>query len=74
MENYFFFVLNRTRDFAKRMNCSCHRARAVDNTQFIRSQSSQSKKFDFLTWPDIAFGFVNKRSGYKIISDRLVCC
>ena len=50
MENYFSFVLNRTKDFAKIMNCSCHRARAVDNTQFIRSQSSQSKKFDFLTW------------------------
>ena len=47
MENYFFFVLNRTKDFAKRMNCSCHIARAVDNTQFIRSQSSQSKNLIF---------------------------
>ena len=28
------------------MNCSCHTACADDNTQFIRSQSSQSKKFD----------------------------
>ena len=79
MDNYFLFLkilfyLNRTKDFAKRMNCSCHTARADDNTQFIRSQSSQSKKFDFLIWPGIAFGFVNKRSGYKIISDCLVYC
>lgn len=32
----------------------------------IRTQSSQSKKVNFLTWPDLAFSFVNKRSGQKI--------
>ena len=32
--------------------------RADDNTHVIRSQSSQSKTLNFLTWPDHAFGFV----------------
>ena len=31
--------------------------RADDNTHVIRSQSSQSKTLNFLTWPDHAFGF-----------------
>ena len=71
MENYFFFwkilfYLNRTKDFAKRMNCSCHTACADDNTQFIRSQSSQSKKFDFLTWPDIASASSTRDLGIKL--------
>ena len=32
MENYFFFVLNRTKDFAKRINCSCHKKHAQMTT------------------------------------------
>ena len=28
--------------------------------------SSQSRKTNFLTWPDLAFGFVHKRSGNEI--------
>ena len=77
MENYFFsenMYLNRTKDFAKRMNCSCHIARADDNTQVICSHSSQSIILNLLAWPDLAFSFVKKRSGYEIISDCLVCC
>ena len=65
--------LNRTKVLAKRMNCSCHIACADDNTQVIRSQSSQSNKLNALTWPDLAFGSVKKRSGYEIISGCLVC-
>ena len=65
--------MNGTKDFAKRMNCSRHIARADDNTQVIRSQSRQSKKLNFLAWPDLAFGFIKKRSGYEIISGCLVC-
>ena len=41
-----------------------------DNTFVIRSQSSQSKKLNFLTWPDLAFGFVKKRSGFEINLDQ----
>ena len=42
------------------------KARADDNTHVIHSQPNQSKKLNFLTWPDLAFGFVIKRSGYEI--------
>ena len=45
-------------------------ARAGDNIHVIRSQSSQTKKLNFLTWPDLAFGFVNKRSGYEITDSK----
>ena len=45
------------------MNC-------IRNTHVIRSQSSQTKKLNFLTWPDLAFGFVNKRSGYEISDSK----
>ena len=37
---------------------------ADDDTHIIRSQSSQSKKLNLLTWSDLAFGFVNKRSAW----------
>ena len=37
---------------------------ADDDTLIIRSQSSQSKKLNLLTWSDLAFGFVNKRSAW----------
>ena len=37
---------------------------ADEDTHIIRSQSSQSKKLNLLTWPDLAFGFVNKRSAW----------
>ena len=50
------------------MNCSRHIARADDNTQVIRSQSSLSKKLNFLAWPDLAFGFIKKRSRYMRLS------
>ena len=39
---------------------------AEDNTSIIRSQSSRSKKLNFFIWPDLASGFVNKRSEYEI--------
>ena len=48
------------------MNCSCHIACADGNTQVIRSQSSQSNKLNALTWPDLAFGSVKKRSGLRL--------
>ena len=37
---------------------------ADDDTLIIRSQSSQSKKLNLLTWSDLAFGFVNKSSAW----------
>ena len=40
---------------------------AGDNSHVIHSQSIQSKKLNFFTWPDLTFSFVNKRSGYEII-------
>ena len=77
MENYSFsenIFFNRTKVFAKRMNCSRHIARADDNTKVICSQSSQSKNVEFFfAWPDLAFGFIKKRSWYEIISGCLVC-
>ena len=54
------FYLNRTEDIAHTI------ARAGDNTHVARSQSSQSRKLNFLTLPDLAFSFINKRSGYEI--------
>ena len=58
--------MNRTtEDFAKN---ELHRSSSVgDDSHVIHSQSSQSKKLNFSTWPDLAFSFVNKRSGYEII-------
>ena len=73
-ENYSFsenIYLNWTKVLAKRMNCSRHIARADDNTQVIHSQPSQSKKLNFLAWPDLAFSFVKKRSEHEIISGLL---
>ena len=54
------FYLNRTEDIAHTIG------RAGDNTHVVRSQSSQSGKLNFLTLPDVAFSFINKRSGYEI--------
>ena len=50
----------------QRMNYTRHSARADGNTHVIRSQSGQSKKLNFPTEQDHAFGLVNKRSGYEI--------
>ena len=65
-QNYFFsenIYLNRTKDLAK--NEKTHAiVHADDDTHIIRSQSSQSKKLNLLTWSDLAFGFVNKRSAW----------
>ena len=75
MENYFFS--ENIYLFAKKkrkMNCSHQIACADDNTQVIRSHCSHSRKLNFLARPDIAFGLVYKRSGFKIISGHLVCC
>ena len=77
MENYFFFeniYLDRTKDFAKKINCSCHKKHSQMTTLRSFAHNLANQKIDFLSWPVIAFGFVNKRSGYKIISDCLVCC
>ena len=80
MDNYFFFLkilfyLNRTKDFAKRMNCSYHTACADDNTQFIRSQSSQSKTLIliFLLGQILLLASSTRDLGIKL-SDCLVCC
>ena len=58
--------MNRTtEDFAKN---ELHRSSSAgDDSHVIHSHSSQSKKLNFSTWPDLAFSFVNKRSGYEII-------
>ena len=49
--------------------------RSLVSTYFTPSQSSQSEKLNFLTWSNLAFGFVDKRSGYEInkISAWMVC-
>ena len=41
-----------------------------DNTFVIRSQSGQSKKMNFVTWQDLAFGLVRKGSGFEINLDQ----
>ena len=43
-----------------------HSVRRRHGIHVIRSQSSKLEKLNFFTWPDLAFGFVNKRSGHKI--------
>ena len=65
-ESHFFsenIYLNRTKDLAT--NEKTHAiVLADDDTHIIRSQSSQSKKLNLLTWSDLAFGFVNKRCAW----------
>ena len=64
MENYSFsenIFFNRTKVFAKRMNCSRHIARADDNTKVICSQSSQSKTLNFFLLGQISLSASSKR-------------
>ena len=58
--------MNRTtEDFAKN---ELHRSSSAgDNSHIFRLQSSQSKKLNFFSWPDLAYSFANKTSGYEII-------
>ena len=55
----------------QRMNCTRHCARRWPH-HVIRSQSSQSKQMSFPTWPDLAVGFPNKRSGWEISGEEFV--
>ena len=64
MENYSFsenIFLNRTKVFAKRMNCSRHIACVDDNTKVICSQSSQSKTLNFFLLGQISLSASSKR-------------
>ena len=49
------------------MNCMCHIVCTGENTYIIISLTiTPIKKLNFLTGPDLAFSFFNKRSGNKI--------
>ena len=48
------------------MNCTGAVVQETTLTSFTHSLANQ-KKLNFSTWPDLAFSFVNKRSGYEII-------
>lgn len=46
--------------------CADAIASAGDNIRVIRSQSTQWKKMNFLTWPDPAFAFVIRDLGTRL--------
>ena len=46
--------------------CADAIARAGDNIRVIRSQSTQWKKKNFLTWPDPSFAFVIRDLGTRL--------
>ena len=67
-KNFFFTTAFRcTKLKTWRMNCMCHIVRTGENTCIIISLTITAiKKLNFLTRPDLAFSFFNKRSGNEI--------
>ena len=56
------------KDFAKNKLHTPQRAQETTLTSFALNQDNK-KELNFLTRPDLAFGFVNKRSGDEINFD-----
>ena len=67
-KNFFFTTaFHCTKLKTWRMNCMCHIVRTGENTCIIISLTITAiKKLNFLTRPDLAFSFFNKRSGNEI--------
>ena len=57
------------KDFAKNELHTPQHAQETTLTSFAPNQDNK-KELNFLTRPDVAFGFVNKRSGYEINFDQ----